>query len=53
MIAFLLTSLYISCTSCDMQFEKLDSPHWAAPGPTLRQGLTAVPEVKKQNPVEH
>ena len=34
-----------------MQFEKLASPHWGVPGSTLRQGLTAVPEVKKLNPV--
>ena len=52
MIAFFLTSLCISCTSFDVQFEKLASPHWAVPGSTLRQGLTAVPEVKKLNPVE-
>ena len=51
MIAFPLTSLYISWTSFDMQFDKLASPHRAASGPTLTQGLTAVPdyEVKKQN----
>ena len=47
MIAFPLTSLYISWTSFDMQFDKLASPHRAASGLTLTQGLTAVPEVKK------
>ena len=52
MIAFLLTSLYISCTLFEMQFEKLASPHRATSEPTSRQGLCTVPEVKKQNPVE-